>query len=224
MVWREAPPLKLFVHAGAWLPLAWLLWAYTTDQLTANPIQTATQYAGRFAITLLVLSLACTPLHTLFRWRTVLSVRRALGLYAFMYAVGHLYLLVGLDYGFALDALWADFSNKLYIYAGMTVLLILLLLTTTSFQWWMRRLGKNWKRLHRLVYAANVLAVIHYAWAQKGDIFSLRGNILAPLLYGGLVALLLVLRLPRVRKVAGGAGDLLRRRMAARRGAEDRQS
>ncbi len=193
-------PFQVAVHIGAWLPLAWLAWAYATNRLTVNPIQAATQDAGKFAITLLVLSLACTPLNTLFRWRSMLTVRRALGLYAFMYVILHLSILVGVDYGFDLASLWGDLATKQYILVGAATLLILIPLAITSTKGWMKRMGKNWMRLHRLVYIASLLAVLHYAWAKKGNLFSLRGDITQPLLYGGIVLLLLFLRIPSIRR------------------------
>lgn len=194
-------PFQAAVHIGAWLPLAWLAWAYATNHLTVNPIQAATQKTGIFAITLLLLSLACTPLNTLFGWRSVLKVRRALGLYACMYVGFHLFILLGIDYGFALDMAWADLSGKPYIFVGLATLLILVPLAVTSTKGWMRRLGKNWKRLHQLIYLAGLLAVVHYAWAKKGDLFSLRGDITQPLLYGGIVIILLIMRIPVVRRM-----------------------
>jgi sulfoxide reductase heme-binding subunit YedZ len=193
-------PLRLIVHTGAWIPLAWLAWAYLSGGLGVNPIQAAEQWTGRFAAVHLALSLACTPLNTLFGWHDTLKVRRALGLYAFMYAVVHLSILVGVDYGFAFDLLWADLADKPYILVGASALLILLALAVTSFKWWMRKLGQNWKRLHQLVYLAGPLVALHYAWAQKGDLFTLRGNIALPLVCGLIVALLLALRIPRVRR------------------------
>ncbi len=195
-------PLQIIVHIAAWLPLAWLVGAYLTDNLTVNPVQAATQWAGRFAITLLVLSLACTPLNTLFGWREVTRVRRALGLYAFMYAALHFTILIGLDYGFALDLAWLDLATKPYILASVPALLILTALAATSFKWAMKRLGKNWKRLHRLVYVAGVLAVIHYAWAKKGNLFTLSGDILPPLIFGLIVAAMLLARVPVVKRAA----------------------
>jgi sulfoxide reductase heme-binding subunit YedZ len=203
-------PFQLVVHIGAWIPLAWLVWAYTTNHLTVNPIQAATQQAGKFAITLLVLSLACTPLHTIFRWRGVLKLRRALGLYALMYAGLHLYILVGVDYGFDLGSLWGDLSGKPYIIVGAATLLILIPLGITSTKGWMKRLGKTWRQLHRLVYLASLLAVLHFAWAKKGDLFFLRGDIAQPLLYGGIVLLLLVLRIPFIRRGISQLGDSIR--------------
>lgn len=197
-------PLRLIVHTGAWIPLAWLVWSYFSGGLGVNPIQAAEQWTGRFAAVHLALSLACTPLNTLFGWRDTIKVRRALGLYAFMYAGIHLSILVGVDYGFAFDLLWADLADKPYILVGAAALTILLLLAVTSFKWWMRTLGRNWTRLHRLVYLAGPLVALHYAWSQKGDLFSLRGNIVEPLIYALVVATLLVARIPRVRRAAAG--------------------
>lgn len=193
-------PLKLVVHLGSWLPLIWLIWAYTTDKLTVNPIQAATQFTGRVALILLVLSLACTPLNTLLHWGEVLRIRRALGLYAFLYAAIHLYIVVGIDYGFAFDLLWGDLSGKPYIYAGAASMVILILLAATSFRWWMKHLGMGWKRLHQLVYIAGPLAILHYGWAKKGDFLALRGDILQPMIYGIVVMILLIMRLPPIRK------------------------
>ena len=193
-------PLRLGVHLAAAGLLAWLLVDYYTGGLGVNPIQAAIQRTGRYAISLLVLSLACTPLNNLFGWRQVLIVRRPLGLYAFLFAALHVSLLVGVDYRFDWAALSGDLLDKRYILVGLSALAILTLLAATSFKWWMKRLGKNWKRLHRLVYLAGVLAVTHYAWAVKGDVLRLQGDIRLPLAYGLVVALLLVLRLPPLRR------------------------
>jgi sulfoxide reductase heme-binding subunit YedZ len=195
---RKLSPLRIAVHTGAWIPLIWLVWAYTHYQLTVNPIQAAMQYTGKVALVLLVLCLACTPLHTLLGWEQVIKVRRALGLYAFLYAAIHFFILTGLDYQFNFIFLLADFRGKLYIWVGLAAGLILLALAATSFRWTMKRLGKNWKRLHRLIYIAGPLAVLHYAWAKKGDLFHLRGDIQQPLFFGLLVILLLGLRIPTI--------------------------
>lgn len=180
--------------------LGWLTIDYLTGNLTINPIQAATQRLGRFALIFLVLSLACTPLNTLFGFKPTLSIRRILGLYAFLFASLHLFILVGIDYGFSLYYLKIDLGKKPFIWVGLVVFIILLSLAITSFDWWKRKLGKNWKRLHRLVYLAGILAVIHYGWALKGNLISLQGNIVQPVIYGGVVILLLVLRMPQVRK------------------------
>lgn len=187
------------VHLTAWIPLILTAWDAYSGNLTINPIQAATQRTGQFAITLLVLSLACTPLNTLFGWRTALKLRRPLGLYAFMYAAIHLTIFLVVDYGLNWDLLKDVLFEKAYIIVGLSAFTILLALAATSFKYWQKRLGKNWKRLHQLVYAAGVLVVVHYFWAVKGDWLSLSGDILRPLLYAVVVTLLLLARINWVK-------------------------
>ncbi len=197
---RKVNWLRVAVHIGAWIPLLVLFFDYFMSNLTVNPIQALEQRTGKIAITLLVLSLACTPLNTLFRFRPALTVRRALGLYVFLYVSLHVLIFVGLDYTFQLDLLFADVGKKAYIIAGLLALLALIPLAATSTKWSMKRLGKNWKRLHKLVYLAAGLAILHFAWAVKGDLFRLRGDIRTVLYYGLAVALLLAARIPPVRQ------------------------
>ena len=192
--------LPLLVHASAWFLVAWLVIDYLSGNLTINPIQAATQRTGKYALIFLVLSLSCTPINTLFGFRQVLGLRRWLGLYAFMFAAIHLTIFIGWDYGFDISLLKIEFLQKRSVIIGSAALLILLPLAITSFRWWMKRLGKNWKRLHRLVYLAGGLVIIHYAWAKKGDLFRLQGDIWQPLLIGIFLIILLVLRIPSVRK------------------------
>jgi sulfoxide reductase heme-binding subunit YedZ len=209
-------PLRLAVHAGAWLPLAWLLWAYLAHQLTANPIQDATRFTGRLAIIFLALTLACNPLNRFFGWRAVLGVQRTLGLYTFVIATIHLFMLVGLDYEFAFDLLRADLADKPYIFVGAATMLILAALALTSSKWWMKRLGKRWKALHRLIYVAVVLATVHYAWSQKGDWLALRGDVFWPIAYGLAAAVLLLARVPAVRRAVASLRN--------RKGVDERES
>jgi methionine sulfoxide reductase heme-binding subunit len=187
------------VHIGVWLTLLILVLDYFNHKLTVNPIQAMEQRTGKIAITLLVLSLACTPLNTLFRFRQALTVRRALGLYAFMVAAIHVLIFVGLDYTFQFDLLLTDVGKKAYIIAGLLALLSLIPLAVTSTKWSMKKLGKNWKRLHMLIYFTACLAILHFAWAVKGDLFRLKGDIQTVFYYGLAVALLLVARIPPVR-------------------------
>jgi sulfoxide reductase heme-binding subunit YedZ len=208
-------PLQLLVHLLAWGLAAWLAWDAWSGNLTVNPIQAATQRTGKYALVLLVLSLACTPLNTLFGFRQALTVRRALGLYAFMFAATHFAIFIWIDYGFEWEFIRAEILDKRYILVGATALTILALLAATSFQWWMRRLGKRWKSLHRLVYLAAPLGVLHYAWARKGDIFRLQGDILQPLAFGAVVALLLLVRVTAVRQRAARLRGHLQKRLAA---------
>lgn len=191
-------PLQIAVHIGSWIPLGWLVWAYYAHRLTVNPIEDATQRTGKYALALLVLCLACTPINNVFGWKEVMKVRRALGLYSFMYAAIHVYLFVGVDYQFNFSLLYGDVRSKAYFWAGVAAGLILLVLAATAFRPAMKLLGKNWKRLHRFIYPAALLAVLHYAWATKGDLFRLRGDIRQVLFYALVVLALLLLRIPLV--------------------------
>ena len=186
--------LQIATHAGALTPLALLIWDYWQDQLTANPIQNITFRTGKAALVLLVLCLSCTPIHALFRFGRVLALRKALGLYAFSYAGLHLLTFIGLDYGFDPGLLQEAIFKKRYALVGFAAFLTLLPLAITSTRGWMKRLGKSWKRLHRLVYLAGLLAVVHFVWLVKSDIRE-------PLAYGTVVVLLLVARLTKVRTV-----------------------
>jgi sulfoxide reductase heme-binding subunit YedZ len=170
-----------------------------------------------------VLSLACTPVNTLFGFRQVIGVRRALGLYAFMYAAIHVTIFTVLDYGLDWGLLLEAVLEKRFIFVGLAALLILLSLATTSFKWWQKRLGKNWKRLHRLIYVASGLVIVHYTWATKGDLLRLQGDIWQPLSFGAVVAILLVLRIPAIRRaITSFRARLKRRQPALRRGQEAR--
>ncbi len=214
---KKFTPLQIIVHIGAWLPLIWLLWDYYTGNLTINPIQAATQRTGKYALILLVLSLAATPANTLFGFRQALKVRRALGLYAFMYAAIHLTIFAGLDYGLDWGLLQGAIFEKRFVLVGLGAFLILLSLAATSFKSSMKRMGKNWKRLHKLVYLAGGLVIVHYAWSIKGDVLRLQGDIWQPVLFGLIVLILLVMRIPFVRKWFGGVRQRLNRRGAVSR-------
>lgn len=195
------------VHLYAWSALIHLFFDMATGNLSANPIQELEQRTGRHAITLLVLSLACTPLNTLLKWSELLKRRRALGLYAFMYATIHVIIFIDLDYGLAWSLIIQTIFEKPYIVVGMLGFLMLIPLAFTSFDIWKKRLGKNWKRLHKIVYLIAPLAVLHYAWGKKGDFFRLQGEIILPLIYGVIVILFLVMRIPQVRKAIASLRD-----------------
>lgn len=192
--------LRLAVHLGSLAPLAWLILDALTGSLSANPIQEAEQRTGQAALVLLLLSLACTPLNILFGFSRAVRHRRALGLYAFFYAALHLSIFTVLDYGLAWDLLWETALEKRYILVGLAAFASLLVLAITSFRWWMKRMGKNWTRLHRLVYPAGGLVILHYAWVVKGDVLGISGDVLEPILYGAALALLLAVRVPPLRR------------------------
>ena len=197
---KRYTPLQIAMHLYAWSALVILIFQFFTHNLTANPIQALEQRTGRHAITLLVLSLACTPLNTLFKWSELLKRRRALGLYAFMYATIHVLIFISLDYGIAWSTIVQTVFEKPYILVGATGFLLLIPLAFTSFDIWKKRLGKTWKRLHQLIYLIAPLLVLHYAWSKKGDFFALQGEIVRPLIYGLIVILFLIMRISPVRK------------------------
>ena len=200
-------PLQVAVHLYGWSALVLLIIDFFTDNLTANPIQALEQRTGRHAITLLVMSLACTPLNNLFGWRELIKRRRALGLYAFLYATIHVIIFIDLDYGLAWSLILQTILEKPYIIVGMISFLMLIPLAVTSFNIWKRRLGKNWKRLHQLVYLIAPLAALHYAWGKKGDFFRLQGEIIRPLIYASIILLFLIMRIPQVRRAVASARD-----------------
>ncbi len=198
--------LQVLTHVAALLPLAWLLWAYWQGLFMIDPVREITTRTGKIALILLILSLACTPAHTIFGFRQALRLRRPLGLYACMYAGLHFLIFVGLDYGFDLDLIALDILDQRYVLVGFAAGLLLLPLAITSTRGWQKRLGKNWRRLHRLVYLAAILAIVHFAWLVK--------DIREPLPYGAVLALLLIARIPGVRRAASSVRYKLKTRTA----------
>lgn len=193
-------PLQIAIHLYAWSALIWIVIELLTNSFSFNPIQELEQRTGRHAITLLVLSLICTPLNSIFKWSEPLKRRRTLGLYAFMYVFIHLLIFVNFDYGLAWSLIIQTVFEKPYILVGFITFLLLIPLAITSFDVWKIRLGKNWKRLHKIIYWIAPLAILHYAWSKKGDIFTLSGDIIRPLIYGLVLAIFLTLRIPAVKK------------------------
>ncbi len=184
---------QIAVHLGSLVPLALLIWDALHDNLTVNPIQAATFRTGKTALVLLALSLACTPLNSVFGFRQALKVRRPLGLYAFMYATLHFFIFVGVDYGLNLSLIYDAIFEKPYALVGFAAFLLLIPLAITSTKGWMKRLGRLWAQIHKLVYVIAGLVILHFVWLVKSDIRE-------PLLFGLGIAALLSLRLPRVRK------------------------
>lgn len=204
------------MHMYAWSVLVLIAVDFITGNISANPIQELEQRTGRHAITLLILSLACTPLNNLFGWRELIKRRRALGLYAFMYATIHVIIFVNFDYGFAWSFLIQTVVEKPYILVGLLGFLMLIPLAMTSFDVWKQRMGKRWKKLHQTVYLIVPLLLLHYAWSKKGDIFALQGEIIRPLVYFIVAAILLILRLPPVRRFLASLPSRIRFRFKKR--------
>lgn len=198
------------MHIYGWSVLVILIYQYFTNDLTADPVQYLERRTGHHAIALLIMSLACTPLNTIFKWSELLKRRRALGLYAFMYATIHVLIYLHLDFGLAWSFILQNFTQDPRLVVGLLAFLFMIPLAWTSFDIWKKRLGKNWKRLHRIVYAIVPLAVLHFAWNKKGDIFSVQGDIAQPFYYALIVIALLTLRIPRVRKFAASLRDRVR--------------
>ncbi len=194
---REVRWLNIVLHGLALWPLAPILWDLAWGRFLADPVREIVTRTGRVSLDLLVLSLACTPLYTLTGLAPLLRARRTLGLYAFLYVALHFLTFAGWDYGFDVRLLWQAVFYQRYVIVGFAAGLILLALAITSTRGWQRRLGKWWKRLQRLVYLANALAVLHFAWLLKEP--------RAALPYVAAVAVLLVLRVPVVAKVVGSA-------------------
>ncbi|MDO9084750.1 MAG: protein-methionine-sulfoxide reductase heme-binding subunit MsrQ [Anaerolineaceae bacterium] len=192
--------LRFAVHFIGLFPLLDLAYKSYTNQLTVNPIQYVEQFLGRAALNMLVVSLAITPLITISGWKKPGRHRRALGLYAFFYFALHFITFAVVDYGLDVREIFRLTTEKPFIIVGSLAGFLLLLLAVTSFKFWMKFLGKNWKRLHKLVYVISVLVILHYAWAVKGSISTLSGDIGRPILMGSIVLILLFLRIPPIKQ------------------------
>jgi len=189
------------IQVALWLPALILAVLAFAGYLTVNPVQTAIQRTGQIAIVLLALSFASSPVKWVTGWHFLSFLRKTFGLYAFYYAVIHVILFSVVDYGLDIGLLAGALTARPFIIVGLIVFIILLAMAVTSNRPAKARLGKNWKRLHRLVYIAAPLAGLHFAWALKGDLFRLSGNIFWPAVYLTVVIVLLVLRIPAVRNL-----------------------
>lgn len=155
--------------ALAALPLVGLLARFATEGLGANPIEEITHVTGEWGLRLILLSLAVTPARRWFGWRRIAPIRRTFGLAGFAYACLHLATWAVLDLGLDVAAIFEDLTERPYVMVGMASFLILLPLAITSTRAWMKRLGKRWNQLHRGVYLAAILGVLHHFWLTKAD-------------------------------------------------------
>jgi len=176
---------KIAVFAAALAPLAVLVWEGLYGSLGANPIEHITHATGDWTLRFLVLTLAVTPLRRLLRFPGLIRFRRMLGLFAFFYGCLHFLTYLWLDKFFDFGEMVKDVGKRPFITAGFTAFLLLVPLAATSTAGWIRRLGgRNWQRLHRLIYVSAVAGVVHYYWLVKSDVR-------LPLMYGSMVAALL---------------------------------
>lgn len=163
--------LKALIWVIGLLPAAWLVRAGFADDLTADPVKYLTHVTGKTALASLAVTLAITPVRRLTGLGQLARVRRLVGLFAFGYATVHLLIYFVFDRGLVLAELGEDIAKRPYITVGFTAWMILVALAATSPLTMVRRLGgKRWQRLHRLVYLAVALVVLHFAWAQKKDL------------------------------------------------------
>ena len=183
---------KPAIHILSLLPLFILISDWANDDLTANPIQYLTLRTGKTALQLLTLSVSVTPLIFLTGKRDLNPARRLLGLYAALYATLHFSVFVGLDYFFDWELIKEVILEKPYVLVGFGAFIILSVMAITSTKGWKRRLKKKWKPVHRFVYLAALLVTLHYIWLVKSDVRE-------PLIYGGVLGIFLLLRIPAVK-------------------------
>ena len=185
-------PFLAMLTATVILSLAWetddTLWAWLLLDLGADPVETLLHETGDWALRFLLLSLAVTPARKLFHWSKVIQYRRMIGLYGFFYLTCHflVYLMLDLELDFAV--LFEDIADRPYITVGFMAFVLSIPLAVTSTHAMMRRLGKNWVKLHRLSYLISILAVLHFFWLVKKDITE-------PMIYIVILAFLLGYRL-----------------------------
>ncbi len=187
------PPKRLIaVKVGAFtlclMPAVWVVYALFNGGLGANPVEAMIRHFGDWGLRLLLVTLAVTPLRLVTGGAWLIRLRRMLGLFAFFYVSLHFSAYVVFEQSGSIVRIAEDIAKRPYILVGATALAALIPLAVTSTQGWMRRLGKRWKQLHRLVYPAAVLAVFHFFMLIKADAWT------EPLLYAGILTALLAYR------------------------------
>ena len=180
--------LKPIVFLACLIPLGRLGWKALHAGLGANPIQVITWSTGTWTLVFLTVTLSITPVRKLTRQYWLIQFRRMFGLFAFFYACLHFTTYIWLDRFFDLHSMAKDVVKRPFITVGFTAFVLLIPLALTSTQASIRRLGKRWQMLHRLIYVSAVLGVIHYIWLVKKDIRK-------PVIYASILALLFAYRL-----------------------------
>ncbi len=184
---------KIFVAAVCLYPFAIVVAKIASlIPFGANPVEEVLHSMGKTGLQLLWVTLAITPLRKLTKLNALMRLRRMLGLFAFFYLSMHLLVYAVLDRGLDFDELIVDLTQRPYIIVGMLCFVLLVPLAVTSTRGWQRRLGRRWTTLHRLIYPAAILGVLHYWWLVKADIRE-------PLLYAVLLGVLLGYRLVDAR-------------------------
>ena len=180
--------IKIPVFLACLVPLGLLAWKASHGLLGANPIEVITHATGDWTMRFLLITLSITPLRKLLGIQSLIRFRRMLGLYAFFYGCLHFMTWLWLDKFFDWHEMVADVLKRKFITIGMLGFLLLIPLAVTLTAGWIRRLGgKNWRWLHRLIYASALAGVIHYAWLVKADLRK-------PLQYAAMLAVLMLYR------------------------------
>lgn len=190
--------LKATAFVACLIPFGLLGFHAYRGNLGANPIEVITRSTGTWTLVFLLLTLSVTPLRKLSRWRQVIKFRRMLGLYAFFYASLHFTTYIWLDQFFDLEEIVRDVLKRPFITAGFLSFVLLVPLALTSTSGMIRRLGKRWQQLHRLVYVIALGGVVHYLWLVKADLKQ-------PLIYGTILISLLAYRAAAKWRAAGTA-------------------
>ncbi|MGS2717157.1 sulfite oxidase heme-binding subunit YedZ [Eionea flava] len=167
--------------------IGYLVLGVAYDRLGANPVEALTHITGEWALYLLLLTLAITPVRRLFHWNVLSRFRRLLGVWSFVYASLHLSVFLLFDHFFDWLSIIDDIVERPYITFGFAAYVFMLPLAVTSLHFWQKRMGKAWISLHRLVYLVAVLVILHYWWLVKADV-------LWPLVYALLLSVLLGVR------------------------------
>jgi sulfoxide reductase heme-binding subunit YedZ len=181
--------LKTVLWVSALLPTAWMIAGAFRGWLGVNPIEKVTHVTGLSTLILLLVTLAVTPARRITGWNPVIQLRRPLGLFAFYYACVHFLIWMVLDLNFEFSWITQDIKDRPYITVGFTAFLLLIPLAVTSTKGWIRRLGRRWTALHRLIYVSASLGVIHFYWLVKSDTR-------LPILLGTILGVLLLARIP----------------------------
>ncbi|WP_252177244.1 protein-methionine-sulfoxide reductase heme-binding subunit MsrQ [Endozoicomonas sp. 4G] len=185
--------LKWVVFPLCLTPLVWLVHALVTHQLGPDPANTLTRSLGEWALIFLCISLTITPARKITGINKLIRFRRMIGLFSLFYALLHVMAYLAFMLGWQWQTLLEDLYRRPYIMVGALAILILSALGATSTKAMMRRLGKKWVKLHKLVYLAAALAVLHFIWLSKSDYTE-------AVVFGSVLAGLMLLRLP-VRRV-----------------------
>ena len=185
---RQVLLLKLATWILALSPLGWLVWLTFTRQLGADAVDTLLHRMGDFTLIILLATLAITPLRRLTGWNVLIRIRRIVGLFGFFYLSLHFFIYLVLDQTLDWEFILVDLTKRPYAVVGFTAWLLLIPLAVTSTQGWVRRLGKRWQKLHKLVYIAVALGLLHFYWQVKADT-------LWPLVAASVYVVLLALRL-----------------------------